>query len=67
VSVEPENTQTLVKGIKMLLNMNAEELKVYSENARKVVLQGFTTRVVAKKFENYSSVSLSAILRVLPF
>jgi glycosyltransferase involved in cell wall biosynthesis len=51
ISVEPENTNELIKGINKFLKMEQAELDAMGQNGRRAVLDGYTTEVLAKKFE----------------
>lgn len=51
VSVQPENTDALVNGIKILLSKTIDERYRMGMNGRKAVMEIFNYKVLAKKFE----------------
>ena len=50
ISVEPENTNDIVKGIQFLLSQSDKKLKDMGENGKKYCLQNHDYKVLAKNF-----------------
>ena len=51
ITVRPEDTEDLVRGIKELLSEPEKERAIMGENGKKAVMKHFNYRVLAKQFE----------------